>query len=57
MERQYCVYAHLKGDRVIVKFFGRKDCKQMLSVKNDPKNTNVGVFGLEANASIYINQN
>ena len=29
----------------------------MLSVKNDPKNINVDVFGLEANASIYINQN
>ena len=47
---------HLKGDRVIVKFSDRKDCKQALSVKNDLKNINLADLGFEGNGLIYINQ-
>ena len=45
----------LKGDRVIVKFSKKKDCNQVLSVKNDLKNINMADFGFEGNGSIYIN--
>ena len=41
----------LKGDRVIVKSLRRKDCKQVLSVKNDLKNTNMVDFGFEGHGS------
>ena len=46
----------LKGDRVIVKFFKRKNCKQVLSVRNDLKNINMADLGSEGNGSIYIIQ-
>ena len=46
---------HLKGDRVIVKLSKRKDCKQVLSVKNDLKNINIADLDVEENGSIYIN--
>ena len=46
----------LKGDRVIVKFSKRKDCKQVLSVKNDLKNINMADLGFEGNGSIYTSQ-
>ena len=45
----------LKGDRVIVKFSKRRDCKQVLSVKNALKNINMAGLGFEGNASICIN--
>ena len=45
----------LKGDRVIVKFSKRRDCQQVLSVKNALKNINMADLGFEENASIYIN--
>ena len=47
---------HLKGDRVIVEFSKRLDCKQVLSVKNDLKNINVADLGFEGDGWIYINQ-
>ena len=46
----------LKGDRVIVKFSKRNDCKQVLSVENDLNKINIVDFGFEGNGSIYINQ-
>ena len=46
----------LKGDRVIVKFSKKKDCKQALSVKNDMKNISMADPGFEGNGSIYISQ-
>ena len=46
----------MQGDRAIVKFSKRKDCKQVLSVKNDLKNINMTDLGVEENGSIYINQ-
>ena len=50
-------YCHrLKGDRIIVKFSKRKDCKQVLSVKNDLKNISMADLRFEGNSSIYINQ-
>ena len=45
----------MKGDRIIVKFSKKKDCTQVLSVKNDLKN-NMADIGFEENGSIYINQ-
>ena len=44
----------LKGDRVIVKLSKRRDCQQVLSVKNALKNINMADLGFEENASIYI---
>ena len=46
----------LRDDRAIVKFFKRKDCKQVLSVKNELKNISMADLGSEENGSIYINQ-
>ena len=47
---------HLKGYCVIVKFSKGKDCKKVLSVKNDLKNINMADLGFEGNGSIYINE-
>ena len=42
----------LKGDLVIIKFSKRKDCKQVVSVKNDLEIVNMADLGIEGNGSI-----
>ena len=41
---------------VIVKFTGRKDCKQILKVKKDLRNLDMGDIDLPRGTTIYINQ-
>ena len=46
----------LKGDRVITKFSKRKNCMQVLIVKNDLKSINMTDLDFEGNGSIFVNQ-
>ena len=44
------------NDRVIVKFYRRKDCKQILKVKKDLRDLNMDNLDLRMGTKIYINQ-
>ena len=43
----------LKGDCVIVKLFKRKECKQVLSAKNNMKNISMVDLSFEGNGYLY----
>ena len=45
-----------KNDRVIVKFTGRKDCKQVLQVKKDLKDLTADDLDLPKGTKIFVNQ-
>ena len=45
-----------KSDQVIITFFRRKECQQVLSVKKDLKNLNMVDVGLPENTRLFVNQ-
>ena len=51
-----CHWLGKNNDRVIIKFSRRKDCKQVLQVKNDLKDLNTNDLDLPRGTKVFINQ-